>query len=71
MFTTPVTASEPYTAEAPSATISILSTKDIGIRLRFTVPPPPKEAEPTVRRPLIRTAVRDAPAPRRLMVALD
>ena len=38
---------------------------------RLTEPPPPKEGDPTVRRPLIRIAVRAAPAPRRLKVALD
>ena len=51
--------------------ISIRSTKDIGIKLRLTEPPPPRDGEPTVRRPLIRTAVRAAPAPRKLNVAFD
>ena len=63
-LTTPVTASAPYTADAPPVSTSTRSTSFIGIE------PTSTEAEPctppTWRRPLTRTSVLLEPRPRRL-----
>ena len=70
-FTTPATASEPYTAEAPSFNISIRSIAATGILListkEFTIPS--AKALLATRRPLISTSVASAPKPLRLIAA--
>ena len=65
MFTTPATASDPYTAEAPSFSTSMRSMAAVGIEFRSTdesAPVPPG----TMRRPFKRARVRESPRPRRL-----
>ena len=66
MFTTPATASEPYTAEAPSLSTSIRSIIAAGMLLRSTEPPRPGAQ----RLPLTRTRVRFEPIPRMLIVVV-
>ena len=65
MFTTPATASEPYTAEAPSLSTSMRSMMDVGMVLRSTeMPFAPSSTLEVMRRPLSSTKVRTAPMPR-------
>ena len=68
-FTTPATASAPYTVDAPPVSTSTRSINAVGIWLtseaaELYAPPPP------IRRPLIITSVLLAPIPRRSSVAL-
>ena len=66
-LTTPATASEPYTAEAPPVSTSMFWIREFGIELISTVPP---EVVGVTRVPLISTSVRFEPRPRRLTVAV-
>ena len=72
MFTTPATASAPYTADAPSFSTSMRAIAATGIMFTSTncsvprpaaLPPWPNGASVT-RRPLIRTSVELTPRPR-------
>ena len=65
MFTTPPIASEPYTAEAPSARISTLSTAAVGIVL-ILADSPPNFGDDGILLPSISTRVLPAPKPLRL-----
>ena len=56
MLITPATASEPYTADAPSRRISIRSTIAIGIR-DVSAAAPEEELVPGIRRPSNNTSV--------------
>ena len=69
MLTTPPKASVPYTAEALSVRISTRSMAVSGIEFRSTAAVPVKGL-PGTRRPLISTAVRSAPRPRKLINAI-
>ncbi len=71
MLTTPATASEPYTAEAPSLSTSTRSIAATGIELMSTKLVVMFSANELIatRRPLTSTSVASAPRPRRLMEA--
>ena len=66
-FTTPETASAPYTAEAPPVMISTRSIHAAGMRLVSTADEPADE--PTKRRPFTNTSVRLDPRLRRSCMA--
>ena len=66
---TPPKASAPYTADAESVRISILSTAESGIELMSTADDP-VNGLPGTRRPLIKTAVLPGPSPRRSTSAI-
>ena len=64
MFTTPPTASAPYTADAESDSTSTRSTAANGIVFRSNAFEATLTAEGTVRRPLISISVESTPSPR-------
>ena len=66
-FTTPATASDPYTAEAPPVSTSTRSMSAVGMLLMSTEPP---WVVGTARVPLMSTRVRLEPRPRRSTVAV-
>ncbi len=66
-LTTPVIASEPYTADDPPVTTSVRATSAVGIVLRSVTCSGPKIAK---RRPLTSTRFRCAPKPRRFTSAV-
>ena len=66
IFTTPATASAPYTAEAPPVEISIRSIKEVAMLFKSTALSP--AIPPMKRRPLTRTSVLELPNPRRSVV---
>ena len=65
-LTTPVTASAPYTAEAPPLKTSTLSMRGIGIEPTSTAEDPC--TPPTWRRPSTKTNVLLIPRPRKFKV---
>ena len=71
-FTTPATASAPYTAEAPPVTTSTRSIRLAGMKFRSgaVLTAPAAGVPGWRRRPSIRTSVRLAPRPRRSTVAV-
>ena len=72
-LTTPATASEPYTAEAPSFKISTRSTASIGTSAARSTKLDPSSvctADGTCRLPFSSTRVGATPSPRRLTFAV-
>ena len=69
MLITPATASEPYSAEAPSLRISTRSIADKGILFRSKADTAPRVPAGPARRPFNRIRVRFAPRPRRPTVS--
>ena len=71
-FTTPATASEPYTAEAPPVRMSTRCTRAVGMKFRSAAMEPIAAVglPACSRLPSIRTTVRFDPNPRRLTVAV-
>ncbi|MNN30590.1 hypothetical protein D3C81_1442440 [compost metagenome] len=68
MLTTPATASEPYTDEAPSRRTSTRSIMAVGRTFRSAEPTEPREPAGETRRPFSSTRVRLGPMPRRPIV---
>ena len=68
ILTTPATASEPYTADAPSLSTSMRSIAASGIVFKSTAESAPVP-EFTILRPFTKTKVRLMPSPRKLIRA--
>ena len=69
-LTTPPIASDPYTADAPSASISTLSIAAVGIVFIFD-DSPPSFGDCGILLPSIKTSVLPAPKPLKLNCACD